>query len=458
MFKRIAAIAVALIGVLIAGLLVSLVLPSRPAPESGPGPTTVSETTRVATPPPATSAPTAVGTAVKALATPTPTVDEARQVTDLLQQGMRQQDSGDDAAITTFQAILDRFPRSASAVEARFYLAQSLADAGRDAEAVVALQTVQQQPQHELAGAALFLAARLQRRQGNLVGAIDLYQQYIEHEKAKDGLLSAYAYREIAAMQADLLQPAAALESYKAALAAGIPADYAQTARQSIAALATGLKDYDQALQWWAQFTDNARSVSERAQALYSTGLIQKQQDNQEAAGSTFARLVQTYPETWYALQALDALTKDGRDTPVLQQAQVYYSNRRNPEAKAAYQRYLAQSPDGPSAGQARYRLAIIEQRLGNYEQALAALNDVQRQYPDEAFARDAWLEAARTLTRLDRNAEAAAFFEKVAAWYPRSSEGEQALWEGGMIYYRLARFADAARLLGRLRQDSPSS
>ena len=374
---------------------------------------------------------------------------------DLLDKGRRQQTIGDDAAVATFQALLDRYPTSPLADEARLRLGQSLIDAHRESDALaVLLPLADGEPQSPLTWSALLIAAGIQRRQGRLTEAIGLYQRYL----ALDSSLAGYIQREIATLQADLNQPMAAIASYKAALTADMPPDYAQSIRRRIAALATGSKDYQQAIEWWTRVDEAARSTSDRALAVYSIGLIQKESGATAEATSSFQRLVQTYPETWYALQALEILLKDGMDVPLLQQGAVYFANRSNEKALAVYQRYLASNPNSSESGLIRYRMAILQQRLGNLEQAIAAFDEVHRLYPNDDFARSAWLEVARTLARLGRQAEAAAFYEQVAAWYPQSAEAEQALWEGAMIHYRLGRGADAARLLERLRQTFPSS
>ena len=204
--------------------------------------------------------------------------------------------------------------------------------------------------------------------------------------------------------------------------------------------------------------TRQTRFSSEKALAAYNIGLIQKGSGAKESAAATLASLVQNYPATSYALQALESLLSDGQDVPIMQQGAVYFGNRSNDKAMAAYRQYLALYPSGDNAGLARYRLAIVQQRLGNLEQAITAFDAVHTQYPDEAFARDAWLEVARSLSRLDRKLEAAGFYEKLAVWYPQSAEAEQALWEASLIYVHLGRPADAARLLGLLRQDFPAS
>jgi soluble lytic murein transglycosylase len=450
MMKQILLVIVGLLIVLLIGLAAALARPGAqtPAPQTA-APTPSVATAAVATPTPAPTRPaTAAPTAM-------PTPDTRLSADEMLAIGKRQQEIGDDAAVATFQSLLDRYPASPLVAEARFRLAESLRDAHREADAVpVLLALVNAEPQHALAAPALLLAARLHEQAGNLTAAIDLYQRYVQ----QDTLLAAYAQRELGRLHATLKQPGAAIAAYQAALAADLPDDDAQAARRAIAEQAAVQKDYAAARQWWSAYRDNTRSASQTTLAVYSLALIEQETGDKAAAAAHFTRLVQDYPSTWFALQALPALLRDGGDVSLVQQAAVYYGNRQNEQAIAAYQRYLAADPNGSAAGLARYRLAILQQRLGNDEQAIALLNAVHDQYPNEAFARDAWLEVGLTLQRLDRKLEAAMFFEKIAAWYPSAAEGEQALWEAGMIYYRLGRPLDAARALGLLRQRFPSS
>ncbi len=371
-----------------------------------------------------------------------------------MEKGRAQQAVGDDGAVATLQSLLDLSPLPPLLDEARFRLAESLIDAHREAEALTILLGLGAEPKGPFASQALFLAARVQRHAGNLTQAIDLYTRYVQ----VDASLAGYAQREIAALQEALGQREAASASYRAVLAAGLPDDSVQGARRHLAQLATQLKNDDEALSWWSQYQENASAAWERTLAIYSTALIQQQSGAVDAAAASFMRLVQTYPDSNYSVAALTAVLAYGKDVPLLQQGQVYFSNRQNDKAIAVYQRYLAQFPDGDNVGRVRYNMAVLQQRLGNLEKAMTEFDAVHSQFPNETFARAAWLEVARTLLRLDRNLDAAMFFEKIAAWYPQAPETEQALWEGGMIYHRLSRPRDAARLFGRLRQGFPKS
>ncbi|MBM3133780.1 MAG: tetratricopeptide repeat protein [Chloroflexi bacterium] len=446
MNRRIALVAVALI-VLVAASLLAYKFSSTP---EGKGTLT-----------PTPGAPTSTPASVVAATTPTATVasvspaDDSGEAWRLLAQGREQLRNGDEAAVATFQAVLERYPRSPAAVEARYRLGESLLAAHQEAAALEEmLRFAQQEPIHPLARPALFLAATAQRRLGQHAEAVALYRRYL----AGDDLLAGYVQREIAATYAEMGQSREAIAAYEAVLAADLPVDYTQGIRQNIAQLYADLKEYDQAIVWWTRFDAGARLASEKALAAYRIGTWQQAAGRSEAALATFQRLIQAYPETSVALPALEALQRAGVDVPAEQQGLIYFSSRQNEAALAAYQRYLAGSPAGSAAPRARYHLGLLQQRLGNYNQAIVELEAVHRLYPNNDLARLAWLEVARTLGRAGRQTEAAAFYEKVAAWYPYSAEGEQALWEGSLIYYRLGRADVTVSLLARLRANFPNS
>jgi len=412
-------------------------------------------TSRSTLTPGATSTPASSSAAATPTAASTPAADDNAEAWKLLAQGREQLRNGDDAAVATFQAVLERYPQSPAAVEARYRLGESLLAAHQEAAALDALLSfAQQEPTHPLARPALFLAATAQRRLGQHAEAIALYRRYL----AGDDLLAGYVQREIAATYAEMGQPREAIAAYEALLAADLPADYTQGIRQIIAQLYADLKEYDQALTWWARFDAGARLASDKALAAYHSGTLQQAAGRGEAAVATFQRLIQAYPETYSALQALETLQRAGVDVPFDQQGLIYFSSRQNEAALAAYQRYLADSPAGSAAPRARYHLGLLQQRLGNYAQAIAEFDAVHRLYPNNDLARLAWLEVARTLGLAGRQDEAAAFYEKVAVWYPYSAEGEQALWEGGLVYYRLGRADVTVSLLARLRANFPNS
>lgn len=438
-----------------AGLLTGIFL-SRSTPEGRPtpgAPTPAAAGGTVNRPnTPASSIATATPTAPVSSASPS---DDSVEAWKLLAQGQEQLHNGDEAAVATFQAVLERYPRSPAAVEARYRLGESLLAAHQEAAALdTLLSFAQQEPTHPLARPALFLAATAQRRLGRPAEAIALYRRYL----AGDDLLAGYVQREIAATYAEMGQPREAIAAYEVALAADLPADYTQGIRQIIAQLYADLKEYDQALAWWARFAEGARLSSEKALAAYRMGTVQQAAGRSEAAMATFQRLIQTYPETSLSLPALEALRRAGVDVSPEQQGLIYFSSRQNEAALAAYQRYLADFPAGSAAPRARYHLGLLQQRLGSYDQAIADLEAVHRLYPNNDLARLAWLEVARTLVSAERQTEAAAFYEKVAAWYPYSAEAEQALWEGGLTYYHLGRYDVTVSLLARLRANFPSS
>lgn len=453
MMKPLALVFALILALLLGGLLAAVYLPSR-----APSPTPAPATTAASTPSPvaplaAEAAPSAATPTV--LQTPTPQVDCATFAPDTLAKGKQQQDIGDDGAVTAFQSILTLCPSSMLAGESRFRLGESLIDAHREADAIATLLAlVEAEPQHVLAGAALLLAANVQNGAGNITQSIELYDRYLQ----RDAPLAAYAQREKGGAYATLQQPEKAIQAYTSALDAGLPDDAAQAARRAIAGLAAGLKQYDTALSWWERFQANARSATERGLALYSAALIKQETGERAAATEGFQQLVSAYGETWYGLQALQALLAAGAEPPLLQQANVYFANRQNEQAVAAYERYLAASPQGAPAALALYRLAILQQRLGKLEAAMALYDDVHERFPNESFVRDAWLEVGLTLKQLDRKLEAAMFFEKLSVWYPNAVETERALWEAGMLYYRLNRPKDAARALGVLRERFPAS
>jgi soluble lytic murein transglycosylase len=426
-----------------------------PAPKSTPTPgaptSTPASGVATATPTPASGV-AATPTAAVGSASP---ADDSAEAWKLLVQGQEQLRNGDDAAVATFRAVLDRYPRSPAAVEARYRLGESLLEAHQEAAALdTLLSFAQQEPLHPLARPALFLAATAQRRLGRPAEAIALYRRYLEG----DDLLAGYVQREIAATYAEMGQSREAIAAYEAALDTDLPADYTQGIRQVIAQLYTELQEYDQALAWWTKFNEDARLASEKALAAYRIGALQQAAGRGEAAVATLQRLVQAYPETSSALQALEDLQREGVDVPFEQQGLVNFYQRRNEAALAAYQRYLADFPAGSAAPRVRYHLGLLQQRLGSYDQAIAELEAVHRLYPNNDLARLAWLEVARTLVSAEQQAEAAAFYEKVAVWYPYSAEAEQALWEGGLTYYRLGRYDVTARLFSRLRANFPSS
>ncbi len=419
--------------------------PSVTAPPGGRGVVATTTATPSAAPPVATPSPKP----------PAMATADAGVAARLLAEGRQQQINGDDRAVVTFRQIVETYADAPAAIEARYRLGESLLDARQEVAALEALLAfVKEQPEHPLARRALFLAATAQRRLGRPAEAIALYQRYLEG----NDLLAPYVWREIAVAHTEMAQPEEAIAAYEEALAGDPSPAYAQAARQSIAQLYLKLKEYDQSLAWWGRFDQQATAAWDKALALYSMAIVQKQTGQQDTAIGTLRRLIQWYPAAEIALQALEDLLHDGADVPALEQATVYFYNRRNDEAVSAYQRYLAHYPDGESAPRARYHLGILYRRLGKYAEAISEFDAVHRLYPNNDLAREAWLELARTMLADGQRGDAAEFYEIVAAWYPTSPQAEEALWEASVAYYGLGRFTVTRQLLARLLETFPAS
>lgn len=410
---------------------------------------------------PPTPAATVIATATKpapAGAPPAPATvpTQADGAGALLAQGRELQRNGDDAAIETYRLLIARFPQSAAAAEAQYRLGESLLANGRqDAAALQALQAfLRSEAPPALVRPALALAAQAQRRLGNRAEAIELYRRYL----ANEDLIPGYIQRQIAAIFVEMGQQRDAIAAYEVVVNADLPAEYVQAARRSLAELYGDLKEWDQAIVWWQRFADATSSGSDKALSMARSAAMDRGAGRADAANSTLRRLVDAYPATSYAAEAMDSLLKQGVAIPIAQQGLVSYYNRRNEQAIALYDRYLAETPDGEAAPLIRYRLGILYQRLGRWDDAIAALKLFHDLHPNNDLARDAWLEVARTLVLAGKPGDGAEFYERVANWYPSSTEAEQSLWEGGLTYYRIGRFAIAAQLLARLQQGFPKS
>lgn len=323
-------------------------------------------------------------------------------------------DAGQQAARFQQAQLLLRTERFG---EARDVLDAYLADAGAAADADV----------------ARFMQATALARLDDPAGALDSYARYA----AAGGILAPYARAEQAVLLASSGRFEEARVAADAVLVSGLRRAY--VARFSLR-LADAYRDAGadlDALGWYAR----ARGAGDEASAIARAGPI-KRRLGDPGWIADYQLVINGSPESGVAAALLDEL--DAASVPVNDYARgvVEYRARRDGDARTALVRAIAA---GDHAAEATYYIAAIDERGGDYDDAIAGYDRAQRLDPSSALADNALWWRGRLLEGAGRFDDASAVYAALVDGYPGSEWSGDARFHRGLAFYRAGEYAAAA-------------
>jgi TolA-binding protein len=220
------------------------------------------------------------------------------------------------------------------------------------------------------------------------------------------------------------------------ALQPGSP--YAEEARYELGAAQLGDSKYADAVATLKPLTE--RSGTFTARALLKTGSAQQQLDQDDAALTTYGKLVKEFrnaPERNDALAAmksiyiernqpdayatllrdsgLPAATDEELEGTYYNAAEAQYASEKWAEAQTAFSRYLQQYPSGTNASKARFYLANSLYNLRRYKDARAAYDTVLNLGPG-AFNEESTQKAAELAMADSAYEQAATYYQQLAS------------------------------------------
>jgi soluble lytic murein transglycosylase len=412
-----------------------------------------------------------------------------------LARALRERTLGEyNAMAEDVRTLLDAHPEAAEARAARFYLAESYALRGRWTSAVETLREfVEGEPHDDLHARALFLLARGYEEAGNWSDAATTYDRY----RALKTPLEPYARLRQAAQQQALGQAAEAAENYQAVAASDIARGERAGAFEKAIALRHQLGQDDAALQLYISLLDLADLPDYRARILSEAAALAQPFGANDRAVAWWRELVEKYPATPQALEAIAKLLADPQaGVEPATAAQVYSAHEQWAQALPQYDAAVAAS-SGDAALELRRLRALVHRGTGELAAALDQLaaiaaeapnSEVGRQaqldwvqtkgqggdtqgaidgyrefasaYPDDPRAPEALRRAAVLLGRLGDAEGAAQQQLDLGRRYPNSDQAWDALYEAGWFFFRAGRMADAqaAWTLGQAGSGAPAA
>lgn len=376
----------------------------------------------------------------------------------LLQSAAAARAVGDDAsASASLSALLQRYPDTPEALEARYYLAESFARRGRWTSAAEMLGAflAAAPAEHPLRAPALFWTARAHEAGGAHAAAVAAYQQY----RALATAIEPYAAMRQAAQEQALGQGEAAAASYLyAARAPVIRSERAGSYEKAIALLQAAGRPAE-ARDLYAELLGFAEEPAYRARLLAEGAALADSLGDATQARAWRLELLEVAPATREAVAALDQLLAAG-DAPVspAQAGRIYLAAERWPEAVAQLDAAIAVEGDPEAAAELRRLRGLALRAQGDFAGALAALAEAGSFNPNGEAGRQAQLDWVQTVGQSGETERAAAGYVEYASTYPDDPRAPAALDRAALLRERLGDTEGALQLRLELGRRYPAS
>ncbi|MGD2027430.1 MAG: tetratricopeptide repeat protein, partial [Anaerolineales bacterium] len=218
---------------------------------------------------------------------------------------------------------------------------------------------------------------------------------YEEYLRLREGLIDSYVYERIGDNYLTLESYQQGIEAYTRAIAATVNGSDLLLNMQ-IGDSYFALKDYNTALVTYEDIYNRTSNDYLKAEARRKVGDIHLLQENQEEAYRAYQEVVENYPLAYDAYLSLTALLDEGVAVSNLDRGLINYFVGQNGFAIDALTRYLNDFPDEHSDS-AHYYLGLAYLKLANYDQAIAAWQQIVDEHINENFWAAAFDEIAYT-------------------------------------------------------------
>ena len=166
-----------------------------------------------------------------------------------------------------------------------------------------------------------------------------------------------------------------------------------------------------------------------RASYLYRAGIAYATAGDEEAAIARWRLALDEAPESNSAYQSLIQLVNRNVPVDLFLRGQIDLFAQAYFPAINAYERFLQEAPQDDRAGQAWLGLGRAYLGVGQWDEAIRALDQVQNWYPDCACFGDAWFIRAQLANAQGAPAAARRIYRTFARDYPDHPRAPEALW-----------------------------
>lgn len=376
--------------------------------------------------------------------TPSPTPEPAVR----LHEAERAVHDGNfDAAIAEYQGVLSGSSTGELAEDAQFGLGRISLLQGDLLSAENALtQFIDLYDDHDRVADAWFMLGDARYAANNYTGAIDAYRQYLD---LRGDVIESYVQDRIADAYTAAGDRDDATEALERAILVSPNTSIAAAQREKLALLYRLKGDNDDAIDQYRAILNFAQIASYRAQVMLLLGqtLID---DNDDSGYDVFTDLINTYPRSGEAHEALVALVNADVPSDPFQRGLVNYYAGQYTAAVAALSNFIDSTEDH---GDAHYYLGLSYREAGNYASAITQFESLIDDHPDSSFFGEAWIAKAVAQSNAGDLNGAIDTLQQFAEEYPSARLAPNALNRAGLLLERAGDYEQAADLY-RTTQD----
>ena len=353
--------------------------------------------------------------------TPTPTLTPTPSPTPLpaeqMVQGRQYQHDGFHVlAIASFQAVLNDSAAGAFHAEALYRLGQTQIAAGEfDAGDATMLEYIDRFPKDTHADHALVYSATARQQAGNLDGAIEQLNRYVEMHPEVQG----YIWKWLGDLYLEIEDTSRSIGAYELAAETAPRLALSVYYRELKAGALLRQEDYAGAVREYEQILDVSSIKRYRSKIQYLTGMAHVEAEQPAAAASRFRKAIAEDQTSSYAHSALVQLLELGEEVDEFLRGMVDYYNAAYWPAVQAFERYLESDPDN-RADEAQYYTAASYAGMDMTENAIQEYQAFIDEYPESHLIGEAWRALARQTAWAGDIEDARALYEEFATRFPK--------------------------------------
>ncbi len=285
--------------------------------------------------------------------------------------------------------------------------------------------------------------------------ALDDFKFYLTQ---RPGLVDSYVDERIADAQLALNQKDAAVASYQAATDAGRSLVPLLALREKVAQVLTASGDAQDALAQYEAILAVARNAPYRATIEFRAAQTMISGGANELGLDRMAAIVDTYPTTPQAYEAMKLLLAANREVDDYLRGQVSYSYGDYQDAIDSFTRYTTQNPLSAVPANLHLLVGRAYREIGNPSAANVAFQIIIDTYPTDSLFGEALLEQGRTKFLANDITGAIEQYFKIADTYNYLPEAAEALWRVGYLYGTNNNPGESRKVFERLADAYPNS
>jgi len=243
-----------------------------------------------------------------------------------------------------------------------------------------------------------------------------------------------------------------AIAAYEDFLLTSRHRDLNNSARLRLAALYTAAADYDSVLRIYRQVLQSA--YDRVPEVLYLMAQVHDRRGDRAAARRRRLQLLEDYPDSRRALEAIAQLPRDKNASEAWAVAVVYFEHQRHRQAIQSCKRFLRAYPRHQLTEEVNYLLGRAYLVDGQYDKARQAFAQVYERYGRPS----ALLRIGGVLVRRNQEEEAIATYEEFVRRFPLHDLAPEALWQAAKAAERNNHFDVAENSYRRLADTYPDS